>query len=116
MVFRWNMFFVIVFFSQQKQSSEVFRKSHWKIPVVESLFNRVASIQACNIIKEGQVFFCKILENVKNTYFEEHVQTTASISSSFLWVFVFPDHLPFALILGPRPLVPRPSVLKILHD
>ena len=65
MIFRWNMFyqsfFDIVFFSQQDQLPEVFceeryswifYRSHWKIFVVKSLFNNVASIQACNFIKK----------------------------------------------------------------
>ena len=68
-------FFVIFFFSQQKQSPEVFRTFLRKIPAVESLFNKAGTIQAFNIIKERQLFFCEISENVKNTYVEEISKT-----------------------------------------
>ena len=48
-----------------------------KRPVAESLF----SASACNFIKKEtlvQVFSCEFCEIFKNTYFEEHLRTTAS--------------------------------------
>ena len=55
-----------------------------KTPVTESVFDKAAALKACNFIKKNSQFFsdeiCKI---VKNTYFEEHLQTTASD----FWVF-----------------------------
>ena len=75
----------------QKQSPEVFCKKscsqkvckfHRKTPVLESLFNKVAVLQACNFIKKRllqhwcfPVKFAKFL----NIYFEEHLRRTASI-------------------------------------
>ena len=62
-----------------------------KTPVLESLFNKVAGLQACNvIIKETptQVFSCEICETFKNNYFEEHLQTTASIFQILFVVFL----------------------------
>ena len=41
------------------------------------------SIQACNFIKtrlQTQVFSCEICEIFKNTYFEEHLRTAASVN------------------------------------
>ena len=50
-----------------------------KIPVFESLFNKVADLQACNFSKKEtptQVFFREICEFFNNAYFEEHPWTT----------------------------------------
>ena len=49
--------------------------------VLESLFNKIAGLEACNFIKNSskQVFFCKICEIVSNTEFEKHHRTTASV-------------------------------------
>ena len=41
--------------------------------MLESLFNKVAANRACNFTNE-------ICENFKNTYFEEHLPTDASIN------------------------------------
>ena len=46
---------------------------------MESLLNKVVSLQAWNfILKKAptQVFSCEIYEIIKNTYFEEHLRTT----------------------------------------
>ena len=59
--------------------------------MLESLFNKVAGLQACNFTKNRlptQVFSCQTCEIFKNTYLEEHLRTTASKHrSSFLEVF-----------------------------
>ena len=76
---------------------------------LESLFNKVAGLKVCGFIKKRLqhrcfpmkfakfLFFKKIIsyEILKNTYFEEHLQTTTSSSSSFkldnngnkFWIF-----------------------------
>ena len=66
----------------QKQSSEVFHKKrysqkfhkiHRKTPV--------PGLKACNCIKKetlAQVFSCEFCEISKNTFFTEHLRTTAS--------------------------------------
>ena len=44
--------------------------------------NEVAGLQACNFIKKetvAQVFSCEFCEIFKNTFFTEHLWTTASI-------------------------------------
>ena len=43
---------------------------------MESLFNKVAGLNACNFIKKAptQVFSCEYYEIFKNTYFEEHLE------------------------------------------
>ena len=53
-----------------------------KIPVLESLFNKVAGQETCNFIKKEtptQVFSCKCCKTFKNTYFEKHLWTAASL-------------------------------------
>ena len=52
-----------------------------KTPVLESLFNKVVGFQACHVKKDTptQALFCEICEIFKNTYFEEHSRTTASV-------------------------------------
>ena len=50
-------------------------------PVLESLFNKVTGPQASNLTKKKtrtQVLSCEISKIFKNTYFEEHLRTTAS--------------------------------------
>ena len=51
--------------------------------VLESLFNKVAGLKACNFIKRGsdtatQVFFCEYCEIFKNTYSQENLGTSVS--------------------------------------
>ena len=47
--------------------------------MLEYLFNKVARLQPCNFIKKRlQAFSYEICEIFKNTYFEEHLGTTAS--------------------------------------
>ena len=55
-------------------------KFYSKTSVLQSLFNNVVSLQPCSFIKETptHVFFCEICEIFNSTYFEEHLQTTAS--------------------------------------
>ena len=52
---------------------------------MESVFDKAAVLKACNFIKKTptQFFSDEICKIVKNTYFEEHLQTTASD----FWVF-----------------------------
>ena len=49
--------------------------------MLESLFNNIACIQACNFIKETptQVICCEYCEISKNTYFEKYLRTAASV-------------------------------------
>ena len=56
---------------QQKQPSEVF-------------YEKRCSLEACNFIKKEslpQVFTCEFYENSKNTFFTEHLRTTASVAT-----------------------------------
>ena len=52
---------------------------HRKIPVLESLFDK--GLHACNFIKKRiqQLFSCEYCEIFKNTYFEKHLRTAASV-------------------------------------
>ena len=48
---------------------------------MESLFNKVAGLKACNFIKKDtstQLFSCEYCEIFKNTSFEEHLWTSVS--------------------------------------
>ena len=57
-----------------------FRNFCSKIPVLVSLFNNVAGLQACNFIKkrlQQRCFSCRIWETFKNNYLEEYLFTTA---------------------------------------
>ena len=48
-------------------------------------FNKVAGLQSCNFIKkrhQDRCFPVKDCQNFKNTYFEEHLRTTASEKKS----------------------------------
>ena len=54
-----------------------------KTPVLESLFNKAAGLEAYNFIKietVAQVFSCEYGKIFKNIYFEIHLQTAASVS------------------------------------
>ena len=54
---------------------------------MESVFNKVAGLQARNYIKKDtltQVFSCEICEIFKYTYFEELIRTTASNLNTYL--------------------------------
>ena len=50
-------------------------KFHRKAPMLESLFNEIASLKACNFIKK-KLQHCEIF---KSTCSEEHLRTTASV-------------------------------------
>ena len=73
---------------RQKQPPEVyyrnkcsynFRKIHWKRPVPESFFNKVAGSLQLHLKKTvAQVFFSKFCEIFKSTFFREHLRTIAS--------------------------------------
>ena len=58
-------------------------------------FNKVAGLRpmACNFIKKetlAQAFFCEFCKTFKNTFFTEHLRTTAS--ADYMWVktMIFP--------------------------
>ena len=55
--------------------------------MLESLFDKVAKVQACNFIKKTlkhKRFPVNIAKFFKNTYFEEHLSTAASNSGRHL--------------------------------
>ena len=54
--------------------------------MLESLLNEVAELKVFTFSEKSltQVLFCEICEIVKNTYFEEHLQATASKASLFV--------------------------------
>ena len=60
------------------------RNIHKKISVLESLFNKVTGLQACNFTKKRlqRRRFLVNIANFKSTYFEKHLQTAASDSSN----------------------------------
>ena len=66
--------------------------------VLESLFNEFAVLQVCNFIKrtQTQLFSCQCFKIFKNTYLEEHLQTTASVIS-FLMIISFSTILPLII-------------------
>ena len=53
-----------------------FSKFHKKTPVLDSLFDKVAGLQACNFIKNTatQAFSCEL----KNTFLTEHLRRLAA--------------------------------------
>ena len=72
----------------KKMCSWKFHRIHWKTPVPEAFFNKVAGLrpvtllkkrlrpQACNFIKKEilvQAFSCEFCEISKNTFFTEHI-------------------------------------------
>ena len=54
--------------------------------MLESLFNKVTGLQACNFTKKRlrHRHFPVNIANIKNTYFEKHLRTAASDSSCIL--------------------------------
>ena len=59
--------------------------------MLESLFNKIAGLQACNFIKKRltQAFSCRYNKVFKGNYFEEHRRPVAS--EYYLLIFiVFP--------------------------
>ena len=70
--------------------SEKFRNIHRKTSVLESLFNKVTGLQACNFTKK-RLQHRRFPENIAN-YFEKHLRTAASDSSYRLhknWIKLF---------------------------
>ena len=52
---------------------------HRKTPVLESLFKKLQTFRSGTLLKRDfikKVFSCEYCEIFKNTYFEEHLQTT----------------------------------------
>ena len=55
----------------------IFCKFHWKAPELESLFNKVAGLEACNFIKkriQQRCFPVKFAKLFKTPFFTEHLQ------------------------------------------
>ena len=65
-----------------KKTSKKFRNIHRKTPVLESYFNKIAGLKACNFIKKKLQHSCfpVNIAKLKNIFFEEHLQTAASVS------------------------------------
>ena len=61
-----------------------------KTSVLGSHFNEVLGLQACNYIKKGLQHRCFLrnLQKFSNTFFEKHLETTASQSRLVGWVKV----------------------------
>ena len=59
--------------------------------MLESLFNKVANLRPASLLEKtpAQVFSCEIWESFRNTYFEEHLRTTAPEETPLLEVFEF---------------------------
>ena len=57
---------------------------HWKTPMLESLFNKIAGLQACNFIKKTptQVLSSEIYKILKNTLF---YKTSPMAASNLYW-------------------------------
>ena len=66
---------------------EISQNSQEKTCTRVIFLNKVAGLQACNFIKKetlAQVLSCEFCEISKNTFFTEHLWTTASI---IIWIF-----------------------------
>ena len=50
--------------------------------MLESVFNKIATLLKTTLT---QVFYCEYCEIFKNTYFEEHLPSAASVTSLFTW-------------------------------
>ena len=66
--------------------SSTLRNIHRKTSVLESFFDKVTGLQACNCTKKRLQHsrFPVNIANFKNTYFEKHMRTAASDSSYIL--------------------------------
>ena len=71
-------FVFIMYTDSRKKLPEIIGKFHTKTPVLESPLNKVATLKDCNFIEKTptQVFSRETFKNFKNTYLEEHLQTT----------------------------------------
>ena len=56
-----------------------FYKFHRKKPLLESLFNKITGLKACNFIKKRFRLSCFPAKSAKFCYFEEHLKTTTSV-------------------------------------
>ena len=73
--------------SMKKGVLEFSQNSQEKTCTRVIFLNEVGGLQACNFIKKetlAQVFSCEFCEIFKNTFFTEHLWTTASI---IIWIF-----------------------------
>ena len=59
------------------------------------LFNKVAGLRPATLLKEAlaQVFSCQFCEISKNTFFTEHLWTTASVFGWFSFYFIYVDQV-----------------------
>ena len=68
--------------------------------MLQSLFDKVVDLQACNFIKkrlQPRFFLCKYSKIFKNTCFEEHLRTATSKRSLQL-KFLFPPQYFFSFL------------------
>ena len=65
----------------KESCSQKFCNIHRNTPVSESLINKVVGLHFIKKETPTQVFFCEYCEIFKNTYFEKHLRTTASVNS-----------------------------------
>ena len=80
----------VLFF--KKGCSKKFCNIHRKTPMLESLFNKVAGLQGCSFIKkrlQHRCFFCEYYKLFKNSYFEEHLKTAASVLNGYFRTTIF---------------------------
>ena len=76
------LFFTVL----QNRCSQKFPKFHRKTPVLESLFNKVASLKETST----QVFSCELCKISKNTFFTEHLQwLLLNRPREYLWFIVW---------------------------
>ena len=69
----------------------------------ENTCTRVCRAKACNLIKKetlAQVFSCEIYEIFKNTFFREHLQTTASELTFLKQPVIVEDEIKVSVILA----------------
>ena len=70
--------------------TQTIRRQQLESTYVEFLFNKVAGMKTCNFITPTHAFSCEYCEFFENTYFAEHLQTTASDFSRALQINTLP--------------------------
>ena len=73
---------IFIFRSNQWRCSEKFRKFHRKTTVLESLFNKVAGLKACNFIEKGPQYRCspvKFAKFLRTSILKNIPRATASV-------------------------------------
>ena len=105
----------------EKGYSQKFRKIHWKAPVPECLFNKVAGLSHVTLLKKrlwGRCFPVNFAKFLGTSFFIEHLSTTASeytqsIVSGFLFFIFFHLHFINKLQSPNHPLVFRGQHWKL---